>query len=216
MSLWANISADSTFTDEEVQIFPSLAIAFSRSKTVQSDDIVFLSFSSMIRWLGILHDDEAHTYLFPVNHKKSNTQYAWMLGGVCWSFSHLYVPLHLFPGLCCKSQSVPSEEPTLSSSTMTTIKFDDMTNMFQHTFKQTPTPTGISHLEMDEGQLHDLGLSRVSWTSLQQRRLPHRTHYSYVLLGRLHVVLPSFIVTDVNMVRPYNQRHLWLMTGKRF
>lgn len=111
MALLVNINADidSSLTDKEVEMFPLPAIFLNPSMTFQSYHIVFLSLSSLFRWLDILHDDHACTYLFRVKQKNRNTGYARMLGGVQWHFIRSsYAPFICSPDFAIKGTLVHS------------------------------------------------------------------------------------------------------------
>lgn len=72
---------------------------------------------------------------------------------------------HLFHGLCCERHSCPFHELSLRSLTIASVQWAGINNMFQHTVKQAFISTGISHLNMDEGQLSQFYLFRIFWTS---------------------------------------------------
>lgn len=133
----AKISAEngSTFTDEEVQMFPFWMIAWNQSMTLQSYDIVFLSISSMPRWLRILYNEEAYTYFFQVCHRKRSIGYEWMLGGIQRNLPETSISFNMLPILFSKGRSGPFDERSLPSLKMARAQEDDMKSSFHHTFK---------------------------------------------------------------------------------
>ena len=202
---------DKRFTEKQVTMLPSRAIALNPTTTFQDFDVVFHSSTDILQWMGIVHEQEASAYTLRIHQKKLTDGYARLLGGLQWSPSDPNQPLNIFPGHSCK-QEVPTStgERQLTSFKIPTAQWDDTNGMFRHKFYRACATPGLSDLSIRGIDLSDFDIFRLSWKPLQERRSPHHSSHSSqninngVVLGQLKMVIPSVIITSSSV---YNSIH---------
>lgn len=121
-----------------------------------------------------------------------------MLGGVQWNLSDPSLPLYLFPGLCCERKSGPFDKRASSFLTMARLQWNDINNMFQHSFEETRALSMICRREVRKGQLIHVDWFRIFCMSLQQGTYhDHPTFELDFQLEGLHGVLLLVSLTRV-------------------